>query len=83
MVWPMHGASTHPGLTWAGSIGIAFPLLIMAMVPARKNLFPKFFKASVLKALDPLAHEHDDDEYEDDEVAAGVSLPGITQVTEI
>ena len=36
---------------------------------ARKNLFPKFFKASVLTALDPLEHEHDVDEYEGDEVA--------------
>eukprot|EP00040_Diaphanoeca_grandis_P027053 m.152971 g.152971 ORF g.152971 m.152971 type:complete len:657 (-) comp30821_c1_seq1:41-2011(-) len=42
------------GITWAGDAGIAFPVLIMLLVPLRIRLLPKFFNESHLTALDPL-----------------------------
>ena len=40
------------GVTWAGVYGIAFPLLIMALVPLRQYVLVKMFPASSLVHLD-------------------------------
>jgi hypothetical protein len=40
------------GVTWAGVYGIAFPLLIMALVPLRQHFIVKWFPASSLRHLD-------------------------------
>ena len=40
------------GVTWAGIYGIAFPLLIMALVPLRQHVIVKMFPASSLVHLD-------------------------------
>uniref|UniRef100_A0A7S0NNA0 Bicarbonate transporter-like transmembrane domain-containing protein n=1 Tax=Micromonas pusilla TaxID=38833 RepID=A0A7S0NNA0_MICPS len=40
------------GVTWAGVYGIAFPLLIMALVPLRQYLIVKWFPAASLRHLD-------------------------------
>ena len=42
------------GITWAGIVGISFPLFIMILVPAREYLLPKFFANEHLQELDPL-----------------------------
>mmetsp|Transcript_132021 Transcript_132021/g.320845 ORF Transcript_132021/g.320845 Transcript_132021/m.320845 type:complete len:467 (+) Transcript_132021:409-1809(+) len=39
-------------VTWAGVYGIAFPILIMALVPLRQYVIPKLFPASSLRYLD-------------------------------
>lgn len=39
-------------MTWAGVYGIAFPILIMALVPLRQYVIPKLFPASSLRYLD-------------------------------
>lgn len=39
-------------VTWAGVYGIAFPLLIMALVPLRQYVLVKMFPASSLRHLD-------------------------------
>ena len=39
-------------VTWAGVYGIAFPLLIMALVPLRQYGLIKIFPASSLRQLD-------------------------------
>ena len=39
-------------VTWAGVYGIAFPLLIMALVPLRQRVIVKMFPASSLRHLD-------------------------------
>jgi len=46
------------GITWAGIVGISFPLFIMLLVPAREQLFPKIFSARALEELDPLDLSH-------------------------
>ena len=79
----LFGFAVCYGLTWAGSIGIAFPVLIMAVVPARKNLFPKLIKASVLTALDPLESEHDDNDNDGGEGGAPSDESGAIQITAI
>lgn len=53
------------GLTWAGVAGILFPIPIMALVPIRHYLLPRFFPQHALEELDsskeeaaePLSHE--------------------------
>lgn len=45
------------GLTWAGVAGVLFPLLIMALVPLRAALLPRFFSEEALDALDAMQEE--------------------------
>ena len=40
------------GITWAGLIGISFPVFIMALVPVRHAVLPKFFEEAHLQLLD-------------------------------
>jgi len=47
------------GVTWAGVVGVIFPLFIMALVPFRKTVMKKWFKAEHLTVLDPLADEEE------------------------
>jgi len=42
------------GITWAGIVGISFPLFIMILVPAREYVLIKFFSKEHLAELDPL-----------------------------
>lgn len=46
------------GVTWAGAIGIAFPFLIVLVIPARQYLMPKFFDRWTLSQLDTAEYEH-------------------------
>eukprot|EP00051_Salpingoeca_urceolata_P033232 m.19750 g.19750 ORF g.19750 m.19750 type:complete len:623 (-) comp6007_c0_seq1:53-1921(-) len=40
------------GVTWAGVAGVSFPLFIMALVPLRQYVLPRFFDADHLADLD-------------------------------
>ncbi|GLC65725.1 hypothetical protein PLESTF_000333200 [Pleodorina starrii] len=44
-------------VTWAGVGGIAFPLPIMALVPLRRYLLPRFFRPEHLRELDCAEYE--------------------------
>lgn len=43
--------------TWAGIAGVAFPVPIMALVPVRQYLLPRFFKQQHLAELDAASYE--------------------------
>ena len=45
------------GITWAGVAGVLFPLPIMALVPFRQYVLPRFFSPTELDALDKLEEE--------------------------
>jgi hypothetical protein len=45
------------GLTWAGIAGVLFPLPIMALVPFRQYILPRWFNGEDLNALDKLKEE--------------------------
>jgi len=45
------------GLTWAGIAGVLFPLPIMALVPFRQYILPRWFRSDDLNALDKLKEE--------------------------
>ncbi len=45
------------GLTWAGIAGVLFPLPIMALVPFRQYVLPRWFSDEDLNALDKLEEE--------------------------
>lgn len=45
------------GYTWAGIAGIAFPVFIMALVPIRRFILPRFIKKRHLQHLDPAPYE--------------------------
>ena len=42
------------GVTWAGVVGVIFPLFIMMLVPFRKTVMKRWFAAEHLAVLDPL-----------------------------
>jgi hypothetical protein len=45
------------GITWIPLAGVLFPLLIMLLVPVRRYILPKFFKAAHLQELDRAEYE--------------------------
>eukprot|EP00892_Ulva_mutabilis_P000726 jgi/Ulvmu1/10654/UM066_0035.1 len=45
------------GVTWAGAVGIAFPFLIVLLIPARQYVMPKFFDKWTLSQLDAADYE--------------------------
>lgn len=45
------------GYTWAGIAGIAFPVFIMALVPIRRFILPRFIKKRHLEFLDAAPYE--------------------------
>lgn len=45
------------GITWAGVVGIMFPVFIMALVPVREYILPRFFELRDLQELDALEYE--------------------------
>jgi hypothetical protein len=45
------------GITWAGAIGVIFPVFIMALVPFRKFAMKKMFRQEYLVALDPFGND--------------------------
>ena len=45
------------GITWAGVAGIVFPVFIMALVPVREYILPRFFSRRDLQELDALEYE--------------------------
>lgn len=46
------------GVTWAGAVGIAFPFLIVLVIPARQYIMPKIFDRWTLSQLDTAEYEH-------------------------
>ena len=45
------------GITWIPLAGVLFPLLIMLLVPVRRYILPRFFKAAHLQELDRAEYE--------------------------
>eukprot|EP00892_Ulva_mutabilis_P000727 jgi/Ulvmu1/10655/UM066_0036.1 len=45
------------GVTWAGAVGIAFPFLIVLLIPARQYLMPLIFDKWTLSQLDAAEYE--------------------------
>ena len=45
------------GITWIPLAGVLFPLLIMLLVPVRRYVLPRFFKAAHLQELDRAEYE--------------------------
>eukprot|EP00891_Asterochloris_glomerata_P004773 jgi/Astpho2/4773/fgenesh1_pm.00067_%23_74_t len=54
------------GVTWAGIVGVIFPVLIIALVPIRQFIFPLIFSDQTLYHLDPAPYEA---------VPAGITRP--------
>ena len=53
------GVAICYGITWAGAIGVIFPVFIMLLVPFRKTMMKHWFTPHHLAVLDPL--EGDDE----------------------
>ena len=51
------GVGAVYGLTWAGVAGVLFPIPIMALVPFRQYVLPRWFSTEDLNALDKLEEE--------------------------
>ena len=62
------------GITWAGAIGVIFPVFIMLLVPFRKTMMKLWFEPQHLAVLDPL---EDDDEIEVPSVPASGTVGDI------
>ena len=45
------------GVTWAGAVGIAFPFLIVLLIPGRQYVMPRLFDAWTLSQLDAAEYE--------------------------
>lgn len=45
------------GVTWAGAVGIAFPFLIVLLIPGRQYLMPRLFDGWTLSQLDAAEYE--------------------------
>ena len=53
--WVLNGLSmADPGLS---PLGLCFPVVIMALVPFRRFLMPRFFEAEDLERLDGVDHD--------------------------
>lgn len=45
------------GVTWAGAVGIAFPFLIVLLIPGRQYIMPRLFDGWTLSQLDAAEYE--------------------------
>jgi len=68
------------GITFAGFIGIIFPIVIMLLVPMRQYLMPKAFSPEHLRELDMAEYEEAAAIEPDEAITAGLSSMGEDEI---